>query len=55
MINKLNSLLDDSLYLINECKTLEQLEKIRKYILGKNGFLTIIIKEIARLFKYEVL
>ena len=51
MIAKLNNLLNDSLYLINECKTLDQLEKIRKYILGKNGYLTIIINEIARLFK----
>jgi hypothetical protein len=55
MIIKLNNLLDDSLYLIDKCKTLEQLEKVRKYILGKNGYLTIILKTIGRLFKNEIL
>ena len=46
MIDMLNDILDDSLYLINSCNSLEGLYKIKVLLLGRNGILNLIFKEL---------
>ena len=46
MIDKLNDILDDSLYLINNCNSLEDLYKIKVFILGRKGILNLILRSL---------
>ena len=42
----LNDILDDSLYLIGNCKSLEELHKIKVLLLGRKGILNLIFRSI---------